>query len=94
LEPARRRTRSGPELKTPEPTAHGPLDVATVPARPGSFKELRGRAKEVGLDGLTVPVAGLDDLPALKREAGRPQGLAEIELPESLPDQEEPSAGG
>lgn len=67
-------------------TAHGPLDVVTVPVHLGSFEDLRSRARVVGLGDLPVPIASREDLLALKRAAGRPQDLADIEMLESLRD--------
>lgn len=67
-------------------TRHGELDIVTLPAHLGSFAEMRGRAHVVTLDGFSVPVACRDDLIQLKRAAGRPQDLADIELLESLDD--------
>jgi len=67
-------------------TAHGPLDVITVPAHLGPFSVLRDRALETSLGDLTVPIAHREDLLRMKRAAGRPQDLADIELLESLDD--------
>jgi hypothetical protein len=67
-------------------TAHGALDLLTLPAHLGSFAELRGRAHEVALGELSVPIAHRTDLIAMKRAAGRPQDLADIRLLESLDD--------
>lgn len=65
-------------------TDHGPLDVVTLPAHLGPFGEMRARAHEAKLDGVTVPIAHRDDLLRMKRAAGRPQDLADVELLESL----------
>jgi hypothetical protein len=67
-------------------TAHGPLDVLTLPARLGSFAAMRERAHEIPLGDVIVPIAHRDDLITLKRAAGRPQDLADIRLLESLDD--------
>jgi hypothetical protein len=69
-------------------TTHGPLDVLTLPAHLGSFAAMRERAHEVPLGDVIVPIAHRDDLITLKRAAGRPQDLADIELLESLDDTE------
>lgn len=63
---------------------HGLLDVMTLPAALGRFEALRGRAHEVALGDIAVPVAARPDLVAMKRAAGRPQDLADVELLESL----------
>jgi hypothetical protein len=69
-------------------TAHGPLDVVTLPAHLGSFASMRERAHEIPLGDVIVPVAHRDDLITLKRAAGRPQDLADIELLDSLGDRD------
>ncbi len=65
-------------------TAHGLLDVLTLPAHLGSFADLRARAVEVPLGRLSVPIAHREDLINMKRAAGRPQDLADLRLLESL----------
>ncbi|HEY7952922.1 MAG TPA: hypothetical protein VID70_08020 [Solirubrobacteraceae bacterium] len=67
-------------------TAHGPLDILTLPAHLGSFDEMRARAHEIPLGELSVPIAHRDDLLKMKRAAGRPQDLADVRLLESLDD--------
>jgi hypothetical protein len=68
-------------------TDHGQLDVITLPARLGPFEEMRARAHETPLGDLKIPVAHRDDLLRMKRAAGRPQDLADVELLESLGDE-------
>lgn len=65
-------------------SAHGLIDVTTLPAALGRFEALRERAHEVTLGDVVVPVAARLDLIAMKRAAGRPQDLADVELLESL----------
>ena len=67
-------------------TNHGALDVLTLPASFDSFSAMRGRAHEIPLGNLLIPIAHRDDLLKMKRAAGRPQDLADIELLESLDD--------
>lgn len=67
-------------------TAHGRLDVLTLPAHIGSFADVRARAHEISLGELSIPIAHRDDLLTMKRAAGRPQDLADIRLLESLDD--------
>lgn len=67
-------------------SAHGPLDVLTLPAHLGSFADLRARAHEVLLGDLSIPIAHREDLLKMKRTAGRPQDLADVRLLESLDD--------
>jgi hypothetical protein len=68
-------------------TVHGPLDLLTLPAHLGSFADVRARAYEVSLGDLTIPIAHRDDLLKMKRAAGRPQDLADVQLLESLDDE-------
>ncbi len=42
------------------------------------FDELRERARVADLHGLAVPIAGIADLIAMKRTAGRPEDLLDI----------------
>ncbi len=67
-------------------TAHGPLDILTLPAHLGSFAEMRARAHDVPLGDLSIPIAHREDLLKMKRAAGRPQDLADVRLLESLDD--------
>lgn len=65
----------------PLATRHGRLDVLNIAhtsGAPGSFDELMERALVVDLDGLSVAIAGIDDLLRMKRAAGRPQDLTDI----------------
>ena len=52
-----------------------------MPDPPGAppYDTMRDRADRVDLDGIVIAVAALDDLLAMKRAAGRPQDLADIE---------------
>ena len=62
-------------------TRSGRLDLINIEhlaGAPSSYDELRRRALVVDLDGIEIPVAGLDDLVRMKRAAGRPQDLADI----------------
>jgi hypothetical protein len=65
-------------------TAHGALDVITLPAHLGTFAEMRARAHEVPLGDLSIPIAHREDLLKMKRAAGRAQDLADVRLLESL----------
>jgi hypothetical protein len=60
-------------------TDDGGLDLLADPPGAPPYETLRKRADRVELDGIVVAVAALDDLLAMKRAAGRPQDLADIE---------------
>jgi Nucleotidyl transferase AbiEii toxin, Type IV TA system len=67
-------------LHTPE----GNLDLLVRPDGSPAFKSLKARANEMRLDGLVVPVASVPDLMAMKRAAGRPQDLVDLETLEII----------
>jgi len=60
-------------------TDDGGLDLLADPPGAPPYGTMRDRADRVELDGIVVAVAALDDLLAMKRAAGRPQDLADIE---------------
>ena len=60
-------------------TDEGGLDLLADPPGAPPYATMRGRADRVDLDGIVVAVAALDDLLAMKRAAGRPQDLVDIE---------------
>lgn len=58
----------------------GAIDCMVTPSgAPGGYRELRPNAVPTDLGDLEVPVASLDDLIAMKRAAGRPKDLVELE---------------
>jgi predicted nucleotidyltransferase len=59
-------------------TAAGGLDYFNDVPGAAAFDELRERALVVDLEGLRIPVAGLDDLIRMKHASGRPQDLSDI----------------
>ena len=61
-------------------TIAGVLDLLGNPDPGMTFESLRMNAIEVPVDGVTVMVAGLDDLMAMKRAAGRPKDRIELEV--------------
>lgn len=66
----------------PVMTRAGPLDIVHVEhvaGAPRSYDALRDAALTIELRGLEVAVAGLSDLIRMKRAAGRPHDLADIE---------------
>lgn len=58
----------------------GDLDCLGIPAGTLGYDDLVKNAVDVDLDGLVVAVASLDDLIRMKRAAGRPRDLAELEI--------------
>jgi hypothetical protein len=63
-------------------TRAGPLDIVNiehVAGAPKTYDALRGSALVIDLHGMEIPVAGVSDLIRMKRAAGRPQDLADIE---------------
>ncbi|HEY0361116.1 MAG TPA: hypothetical protein VGC83_02485 [Solirubrobacteraceae bacterium] len=60
-------------------TDDGGLDLLADPPGAPPYAAMHDHADRVDLDGIVVAVAALDDLLAMKRAAGRPQDLADIE---------------
>ena len=60
-------------------TVDGGMDLLVDPDGAPSYSALRRRASQVELDGISVRVASVDDLIAMKRAAGRPQDLVDLE---------------
>lgn len=60
-------------------TRHGDLDLLARPDPSFDYEQLRSRAVQFDLAGITVWMADLDDLIAMKRAAGRPKDLLAIE---------------
>jgi Nucleotidyl transferase AbiEii toxin, Type IV TA system len=60
-------------------TRYGDLDLLVDPDGAPGYATLRRNASRIELDGVTVLVASIDDLLAMKRAAGRPQDLIDVE---------------
>jgi hypothetical protein len=60
-------------------TRHGDLDLLVDPAGAARYEDLRERAEVVELDGTRVRVVSLEDLLSMKRAAGRPQDVADVD---------------
>jgi hypothetical protein len=62
----------------------GDLDLLCTPAGTAGFEDLRAGATRVSLEGFEVSVVSLSDLIRMKRAAGRPRDVAELEILEAL----------
>lgn len=60
-------------------TMDGWIDLLVSPSGAPDYTELRKRAERVVVDGMAILIASLDDLEAMKRAAGRPQDLIDLE---------------
>jgi hypothetical protein len=60
-------------------TPLGGLDLLARPQGAPRYERLRARADVVDIAGSQVPVASIDDMIAMKRAAGRPQDLIDID---------------
>lgn len=65
-------------------TPDGALDILADPAGGPGYKALRKRAIEAEVAGVTVLVASLQDLLAMKRASGRPKDLVAVEELEAI----------
>jgi hypothetical protein len=61
-------------------TDAGDLDILGTPAGTTGYDDLVRTADLIDLDGLRILVAGIDDLMRMKRAAGRPKDLIELEV--------------
>jgi len=65
-------------------TTQGELDLLVAPPGAADYAGLRRRADRIELAGVRVLVASVDDLLAMKRAAGRPQDLLDVEALEAV----------
>jgi hypothetical protein len=68
-------------------TKYGDFDCLGMPSGTRGYDDLITRARDMDLDGLTVAVASLDDLIAMKQAAGRPKDRIEVEVLGALRDE-------
>jgi hypothetical protein len=61
-------------------TRFGAFDLLAIPDPGFDFDRLTRDAVAMEFDGIPIMVAGLDDLIAMKRAAGRPKDLAALEI--------------
>jgi hypothetical protein len=74
-------------------TYAGDLDILGMPPGSGGYVALRRNATELDLGDVTVWVAGLEDLIAMKRASGRLRDLAHLEVLAALRDEIERTEG-
>jgi len=60
-------------------TSEGDLDLLAEPDGSPGYPAMRRRAITMDIDGVAVLVASIEDLIAMKRAAGRPKDLVDIE---------------
>jgi predicted nucleotidyltransferase len=60
-------------------TTLGGIDLLVDPDGAARYEEMRERALVVNLDGVEVRIVSLEDLLSMKRAAGRPQDIADID---------------
>ena len=60
-------------------TPFGGIDLLARPEGVGRYEQLRARAEVVEIAGVQARVASIDDIIAMKRAAGRPQDLIDVE---------------
>ena len=65
-------------------TSDGSLDLLAEPDGSGGYAHLRANAIEATVAGATVRIAGLEDLIAMKKAAGRPKDQIYIEELEAI----------
>lgn len=70
-------------------TLAGNLDLHVTPAGTGGYEPLARTATVMDVGGITVLVAALEDLIAMKRAAGRPKDLIEIEILSAVKEESE-----
>lgn len=60
-------------------TPLGWIDLLVSPAGSPAYAQLRARADRIVMDGVPILIASLDDLESMKRAAGRPKDLLDLE---------------
>jgi hypothetical protein len=60
-------------------TVDGNIDLLVDPDGSPGYAALKRHANRIDLDGVAVLIASIDDLIAMKRAAGRPQDLVDLE---------------
>ena len=65
-------------------TPDGPLDILAEPDGSGGYARLRANAITATVEGVDVRIAGLEDLIAMKKAAGRPKDRIYLEELEAI----------
>jgi hypothetical protein len=60
-------------------TPDGDIDLLADPEGSPGYATLRRNSSRIDLDGVTVRIASIDDMIAMKRAVGRPQDLVDLE---------------
>lgn len=60
-------------------TSLGWIDLLVSPAGSPAYSQLRTRAERITTNGISFLIASLDDLESMKRAAGRPKDLLDLE---------------
>jgi hypothetical protein len=63
----------------PLTTRHGELHIVNEPAGAPAYDDMRARALSIDLDGITMHIVSVDDLIRMKKAAGRPGDLDDID---------------
>jgi hypothetical protein len=74
-------------------TDAGDLDILGTPSGSAGYDELMRTAEATDLGGLKVHVASIDSLIRMKRAAGRPKDLIEVEVLAALRDELDSTSG-
>ena len=68
-------------------TTAGDIDILAVPAGVSGFDDLASSAPEIDFGDVRIKIAALADLIRMKRAAGRPKDLIEVEVLSALRDE-------
>jgi predicted nucleotidyltransferase len=71
-------------------TPDGQVEVDLLVSEADRFDELRSRAIAVSVDARTFHIASIDDLVTMKRKAGRPQDLLDIQQLQDIQSRQTP----
>jgi hypothetical protein len=75
----------------PLTTRHGEIHILNEVPGAGAYAGMRTRALRTDLDGIAIPIVGVDDLIRMKRAVGRSSDLEDIEALTTVARRERPS---